>query len=308
MPPARLLPFAALWLVSALLAVAQTPAVTIYELDGKDDAVVDRVMRELAAGRGGDTFKDKGAFLMKLKGGDFFDVRREAEPAKCKNCIGFGYVSAIGKTPDGRAPCSECGGRGKLPAEVSLFRVVWNKQVASAALEAQASKEGTPTSTPKPPAHYSALKIGKIKLRARITESGSRNQRIEGWWGWQRYMEHLRTVEIAVTNISPEPRRVRVEFFWIGDTAGRSGGAFAYGLGSKELDPETVSEQKFMANTVAESVRTKSIYGRGQTGTKIQGYVVRTIEEIEGQERITGYHVSMPHLEKYINATPIEIK
>ncbi len=307
--------------------------VVIYELEGKDEAAVKRVMAQLQASRGGgsELFKDVAAFTEKLKEGATYDWIKKGEAPKCKTCLGLGHVSAIGKNATGKEPCAGCGGTGRLAVETTTYRVVWTKAVAEAAGSLDATTPAAPApaegdaaagndprqmlrddegnyQTPELPEPYSALKVGKIKLRARLLSSGSSNERFDGWWGWARLMDHLRKVEMAVTNVSAQPTKVTVEFFWIGDTYGKSGGAYAYGLGSKDFDLGPGLQSSFTAETVARSSRWNTVYGRGASGQFVQGYVVRTVEVVDGKRRITGYHVSMPHLLKYVNANPYDIK
>ncbi len=69
----------------------------------------------------------KDLFLDRLKNGEFYSIERK-EDRRCQNCGGFKRVMTdkpIGqRDSDGKMPCPECTGRGKILWDVT-YRVTW---------------------------------------------------------------------------------------------------------------------------------------------------------------------------------------
>ena len=66
-------------------------------------------------------------FVKQLKNGEVFEVARE-EKRRCQECRGFGRVKTtkpIGfRDPDGKMPCPNCTGGGKVDWDVT-YKIVW---------------------------------------------------------------------------------------------------------------------------------------------------------------------------------------
>jgi hypothetical protein len=291
------------------LACMLNAAPTDYFLADKDPAVHQKVFEKLRSQNSSLSANSPEELVALLQNGSTFIFTEEGKKANCPDCLGFGRVSkSQTRTADGKEPCTTCDASGKVIAPGPEYRIRWNNTTAAKPAEVDPRLASLSRSSTKKPADYSALKQGKISLKARLLKSGVEMNKSKGYWGWARYSEHFREMEIEVHNVSQKPTPVRVEIIMIGNDRGKSGGVFAAGVTTKDLDLSAGDFSKFTAEAITQSMRWSTYYSEGASGTLIEGYVIRTIEKVDGEDRITTYHTSMPHLEKFVSIDATTIK